>query len=58
MSYLSKPKLVYQFGRREGAWMKDAVYSTTDPERNDKIYYANYYYGNNLLEFDNVENLK
>lgn len=52
LASISDPLTHNTYGRKEGAWMKD-------PKGNGNvIYVTNYYYGNHLLEFHDMDNFK
>ncbi|XP_076807597.1 uncharacterized protein LOC143450787 isoform X2 [Clavelina lepadiformis] len=52
---LSEPQVIQDFGRREGAWLRDPE---AVPSKRGRIYVTNFYYGSNLIEFENVENFR
>ncbi|KAI5627601.1 olfactomedin-like 2Ba isoform X1 [Silurus asotus] len=52
LATIAEPIAHNTYGRNEGAWMKDPL------AFDNKIYVANYYYGNSLLEFQNMDVFK
>ena len=51
----SHPKTIHDYGRQEGAWMRDFYGNEED---RDKVFITNFYYGSNLIEFRSISDFR